>query len=307
MNIFRNSSSGMGSGRIVILAIGLVFAAGIVMAGYAFFVEPNRLLVNDYQVRIPGSGEALNGLKVAVISDLHGGASFIDEEKLKHVADTVNSTNPDLVLILGDFVSQHATADEVTGGPLKMEVSTIAESIKGIQAKYGVFAVIGNHDDWYGRDKVRRALEKAGIRVLVDELAKIDINGSPLYLLGLRDFMSVGDTYLFREEARELVKDIDDGDLIILDHSPDVVPVFAGPGSISDRTRMFFAGHTHGGQVWFPIVGSMIVPSSYGQTFAAGNINYKGSRVFVTTGIGTSILPVRFLVPPEIAVVTINK
>jgi predicted MPP superfamily phosphohydrolase len=68
---------------------------------------------------------------------------------------------------------------------------------------------------------------------------------------------------------------------------------------------LILAGHTHGGQVWFPILGSLVVPSSYGQKYASGHIKDFDVDMFVTTGIGTSILPIRFLVPPEIAVIEI--
>ena len=67
------------------------------------------------------------------------------------------------------------------------------------------------------------------------------------------------------------------------------------------------AGHTHGGQVWLPVLGRPIVPSSYGQKFAAGHVKDNGLDIFVTTGVGTSILPFRFMVPPEIAVLTIRS
>ena len=67
-----------------------------------------------------------------------------------------------------------------------------------------------------------------------------------------------------------------------------------------------FAGHTHGGQLWLPVFGYPAIPSSYGQKYAAGHVRDFGVDMFVTTGTGTSILPFRFLVPPEIAVITIN-
>jgi predicted MPP superfamily phosphohydrolase len=289
------------------VVLSLLVAIGVFLGLYAFVIEPNRLVVNSYEIKIDEATSAIDGLKIVAISDLHGGANFIDSAKLEFVAKTVNAQKPDIVFILGDFVSQTGAPVPISGRDLNMPMSQIADSISTIEAKYGVFAVIGNHDDWYDRTKVREELERVNIKVLVDELADVEINGSKLYLLGLRDFMSSGPPLEFRENARALVQNVTDGDLIILDHSPDITPIFAGPGMISDRTRIIFAGHTHGGQVWFPFAGSMIVPSNYGQTFSSGSVVYGGLNVFVTTGIGTSILPVRFMVPPEIAVVTIRK
>ncbi|NNE98085.1 MAG: metallophosphoesterase [Pyrinomonadaceae bacterium] len=98
-----------------------------------------------------------------------------------------------------------------------------------------------------------------------------------------------------------------EGDIIILEHSPDIFPVVTGENSISKRTKLFLAGHTHGGQVWFPILGSLIVPSDHGDKYAFGHVRENGTDMFVTTGVGMSVFPVRFLVPPEIAVLTIRS
>jgi predicted MPP superfamily phosphohydrolase len=84
------------------------------------------------------------------------------------------------------------------------------------------------------------------------------------------------------------------------------MPVITGQFSISKDLKLILAGHTHGGQIWFPIIGSPIVPSGYGQKYAFGHVRDYDMDMFVTTGIGTSILPFRFLVPPEIAVLTIS-
>ena len=95
--------------------------------------------------------------------------------------------------------------------------------------------------------------------------------------------------------------------MLVLEHSPDVAEIIADGVGISRDLRLMIAGHTHGGQMWLPVLGRPIVPSSYGQKFAAGHIRDRGLDIFVTTGIGTSILPFRFMVPPEIAVLTITS
>ncbi len=82
--------------------------------------------------------------------------------------------------------------------------------------------------------------------------------------------------------------------------------MITGKNSISPELRVVLAAHTHGGQVWLPIFGTPVVPSSYGQKYSYGHIRENGTDMFVTTGIGTSILPLRFMMPPEIAIVTIR-
>ncbi len=87
--------------------------------------------------------------------------------------------------------------------------------------------------------------------------------------------------------------------MILLTHNPDAFP------SVPDRVSLTLAGHTHGGQVNFPIVGRLQVPSRFGERYAAGHVLENGRELFVTTGLGMSILPVRFRVPPTIDVLTL--
>ena len=97
------------------------------------------------------------------------------------------------------------------------------------------------------------------------------------------------------------------GPIIALEHSPDVLPIITGDLSISSDLRLMLAAHTHGGQVWLPILGTPIVPSSYGQKYSYGHVQENGVDMFVTSGVGTSILPIRFMMPPEVAVLTIRS
>jgi len=108
-------------------------------------------------------------------------------------------------------------------------------------------------------------------------------------------------------EAKALLAPTGDGDIIALEHSPDILPVITGDLSISPDLKLILAAHTHGGQVWFPIFGTPIVPSSYGQKYSYGHIRENNVDMFVTSGIGTSVLPIRFMMPPEIAVLTIRS
>ena len=89
-------------------------------------------------------------------------------------------------------------------------------------------------------------------------------------------------------------------------HATDVFPIVTGNLSISPDLTLFLAGHTHGGQVWLPIFGRMIVPSSFGQKYAYGHVRQNSVDLWVTSGIGMSVLPIRFMVPPEIVILTIN-
>ena len=270
-------------------AITVVVLLALGFGSWAFLVEPNRLVLHQETLVLDNWPQRLDGLRVAVISDIHAGSSFIDAAKLQQIVVTTNQLNPDLIVILGDFM--------VTGRVLKHQVDpeTIAAALKGLHARLGVYAVLGNHDWWFDGQRVWRALEQVGIRVLENDVSQIQCNGSAFWLWGLSDLytrpQNIAGTFQ-RVPANE--------PLIAMTHSPDVFP------DIPARVALTLAAHTHGGQVNFPVVGRLIVPSRFGQKYAAGHIQEAGKQLFVTTGIGTSIIPVRFRVPPEIVLLTLK-
>lgn len=264
-----------------------------VLAGSAaiwgFVIEPDRLTTREYRLDLPRWPAELRGLRIAAISDIHAGAPHITREKLDQIVAEVNTTKPDLVLIAGDFIA--------TGWVrwTKISPDEIAAAIKGIEARFGTFAVLGNHDWWYDGADVRRSLETTGIRVLDDDVALINVNDVAVSLMGISDLWE-GHPDL-AGTLRKLPKD---GITIALTHNPDIFT------KVPSQITLTIAGHTHGGQVAIPLIGRPIIPSAYGQRYAIGHIVEQGRHLFVTPGIGTSILPVRFRVPPEISLLVID-
>ena len=187
-------------------------------------------------------------------------------------------------------------------------MAEIADLLKDLRAKYGVYAVLGNHDGWYGTENVAAELRRVGIKTLENEVAFVERgDGQKLRLLGLKDHMQIKTWNGFVDDIRTAILSKEQtGDIIVLEHSPDIIPIITQAQPDVSRLKLILNGHTHGGQIWLPVIGAPIVPSFYGQKFAQGHAVEQNIDVFTTAGIGTSILPFRFLVPPEIAVLTIT-
>jgi predicted MPP superfamily phosphohydrolase len=262
----------------------LVVLLGLALLAWALIGEPARLVVRRENV----SGTGLPPRRVALIADLHAGARFVDLAKVHRLVDMVNAESPDLVLLLGDYLNNgRGPRPGLKGGPLPPE--EVTRALGRLRARDGVFAVLGNHDWWFDGERITAALEAAGITVLENSAAR----AGDLWLVGIADATTRA------PDIRGALCGVPDGaPVLALTHNPDVFP------DIPRRVALTVAGHTHGGQVALPWVGRLIVPSRFGERFAAGLVEEANHRLFVTTGVGTSIYPVRFGVPPEVAILT---
>jgi uncharacterized protein len=254
-------------------AVGLGSFAYGVMAREQFAVSRVEVKITD----LPGE---FSGLTIAHLSDIHHGR-FTGLEYIKECVEAVNRLSPDLVALTGDFTF---------GG--RRYLGPCLEALKGLKARVGVYAVMGNHDHYLGAREVARSIRYGGFNLLIDAVDRIEVGGSKLWLLGVDDLLC-GDT-----DISQLMRGLPSAEpRIVFSHNPDFIEEFAAREKHID---LMISGHTHGGQIRFPLIGAPHISSDYGQRYAIG-LNRKGSmQVYTTRGIGTIVIPARLNCPPEI-------
>lgn len=279
-----------------------IFTA-VVLPAYAFFVEPAmRLRVKRWRVT-HGTWPEGPPLRIAIVSDIHMGEPHVTRDRLRRIVARTNAIGADVTVILGDLIAGH---HYVTA---KIPVADTAAILKDLKAPLGVFAILGNHDWWddltaqrrrRGPIIAQRALEAEGIPVLENRALELP-NG--IWLAGIGSQVALvrrGGGFDGVDDLPGTLAEVpEEAPCVLLAHEPDIFP------KVPERVALTLAGHTHGGQVrlfgWSPVV-----PSRFGNRFAYGHVTEAGRHLVVSGGIGTSILPVRFGVVPEITVVEIS-
>jgi predicted MPP superfamily phosphohydrolase len=262
----------------------------------AFLWEPETLVVR--RVEVVSAAWKGEPLRVGVIADIHAAGPHMTPERLDGIVAQMNSEQPDIVLLLGDYVSGSAPA--VQRAPVqRAEVMAGIQPLKGLRAPLGVWSVLGNHDWWYDGDAIRKGIEALGIRVLENERAQVARPGGVFWLGGLADY----DSKRAQPSYGQTLKDLPEGEdpVIVMSHWPDAFAL------APDRVFITFAGHTHCGQVNLPLLGRLVLPSPGAEKWPCGLYDQWGRKLYVSGGVGVSIVPVRFNQPPEIAVVTLRR
>jgi predicted MPP superfamily phosphohydrolase len=262
--------------RTATAGAGAVAAAAV--AWRALWHEPRSGVIRERDLALPRWPDALAGLRVALISDLHSGAPHVDEPRLERLVAAVNDRRPDLVLLLGDYIDPEVRFGSAVAPP------AVASRLGGLRASRGVMAVLGNHDWHNDGPGMRAALRGAGIPVLENDAR--DVGG--LWVAGVEDAR-----YCAPDVSRALRDVPVEAPVIVLSHDPDLFP------EVPDRVALTVSGHLHGGQVGVPVVRRPFIPSRFGERYAGGHIVEGGRHLYVTTGIGTTGWPVRLFTPPE--------
>ena len=207
---------------------------------------------------------------------------------------------PDLIVLLGDYVSGIRPKQWTN-----LSLTTWTEALSGLKAPLGTYAVLGNHDCRFGAKGVTRHLEAAGIAVLHNRARLLRTQtGARIWLAGLGDQRAVslgGGRFQGEDDLAGTMQQVrgETDPLILLAHEPDIFP------EIPARVDLLLSGHTHGGQVRIPVLGAPHVPSRHGRQYVYGHFVEDGRQMIVSGGLGCARLPIRFGMPPEIAIIEV--
>jgi len=252
--------------------------------GYARWIEPNRLTITRKKLILPGLPPGLSGLTVAQMTDFHYRPDSNDA-LMAEAVKAVNEARPDLIALTGDFITHDPT-------PL----TPLMRHLSQLRARHGVYGIMGNHDGWSAPYSLfQKAFQRAGFEFLINSGTHITLNGERLSILGTDSIWS-GSLDLpacYRGHQK--------GDPVLaLVHEPDVFD------QITDNypVTLQLSGHTHGGQCRVPLINYTPVKVKYGEKYIYGEYQRKNARLFVSRGLGTTGLPVRFACPPEVVILT---
>ncbi len=249
-------------------------------------LERHWLKVERRTIVIPELPHGVRGLSIALLADLHHGP-WNPLEYLTQAIEVTNCLGAEVILLAGDYVRKGSE-----------HIDPIWRQMAALKAPFGVYAVLGNHDQWEDESLVftRQCMRNAGITDLTNRGVSLSRGGDRLHIAGVGDLWT--DT---QDLALALAAVPEDGCAVLLSHSPDYLE------EMDDRrVKLVLSGHTHGGQINLPLIGTPIVPSEYGNRYARGLVKRDWKQVYITRGVGMSVLPVRFRCRPEISLLTLE-
>lgn len=268
------------SKRVVAIAVGVLVLSSVI-GGY---INTKMIVIKKYSIDIKKNAGELKSLNLAVASDLHLG-TINSYEFMYNVSEKINKLNPDVILLAGDII------DEDLGPVIKYDVG---EHLQRLKAKYGVYAVTGNHEFIGGAEPAVEYLAKHNINVVRDKALKI---GDAFYIVGREDRASRQFSGKQRKELSDIIKEVDKSlPIIMMDHQP-----FNLEQASQNGVDLQLSGHTHNGQLW-PF--NYIVEKVYELAWGYRLIN--NTHYYVSCGVGGWGPPIRTGSRPEIINIKLN-
>jgi predicted MPP superfamily phosphohydrolase len=243
--------------------------------------EANSLSLERVEIRLKRLPKNLDGFKIIQLSDTHH-SPFTNLEHIVRAVRVANRLKPDMFLLTGDYVSHE-----------REYIAPVAAELGTLKAKYGVYACLGNHDHWTDAELVTHLFRGEGINVLINEGLRIEARGASFWLAGVDDYM-VGKT----DVPASLRGSFPDELKLLLAHNPIIFREAARLG-----VDLTLSGHTHGGQIKIRDDEKRILPQ---RKLKAGLHERRNSQIYITRGIGTVVVPMRYQCPPEISLLELR-
>lgn len=252
-------------------------------AARSALTEPFRLTIEHRQIKLPRLPRELDGFRIVQLSDLHH-SPFTSREQIERAIDTANSLQPDIVALTGDYVSKE-----------REYAAPCAELLGALRPRHGVYAVLGNHDHWTDAALITDLFRAEGITVLVNQGMRFEKNGAAFWLAGVDDTM-VG----LEDLPLALAGSSEHEFKLLLAHNPIILRKAARAG-----VDLVLSGHTHGGQV--SLRSERNLAGRPRRRLLKGLARQGETQIYVTRGLGTVVLPVRFGCPPEVSLLELRS
>lgn len=273
-------------GRIILLTTCGVF----IFSGRKMYSDTTTIKTETIELAVSNLPSELEGLRIIHISDMQGD-QYTGAEEMARYINRVNAENPDLVIFTGDLISYGTDYIEVSAGELAK-----------IDATFGTYAVVGDHDYWAGLSNIESALESRGISLLRDENRFITMGTDSLLLTGITQVYS---KRAEPEKIKELTSD-SSGVLLKILASHQISDLLLREAQINDY-NLVLAGHTHGGQVRVPLLGMTFSASDFETEFVSGQYWRDDLLININNGLGFTLAPVRYNAPPEVTVIEVRS
>ncbi|KAB3525893.1 metallophosphoesterase [Alkaliphilus serpentinus] len=266
----------------------------IVLVGFCTW-QNNSIVVSNYiyhNSKIPSN---FNNYKIVHISDLHN--KIFGEEQSKLLKE-IENLSPDMIIVTGDLIDRR-----------KFHLETAMDFIKGAVEIAPTFYVSGNHEAWLGQyDKIKQQLKESGVYIMDDTAYDLTKGRSTIQLLGLSDPDFYTESYqegTNTSNLEEQLKKLPDSNkfTLLLSHRPELFDLYW-----EHNIDLIFTGHAHGGQIRLPFIGGLVAPDQgLFPKYTKGRYHKGSSTMYVSRGLGNSIIPVRIFNRPEIVTVTLKN
>lgn len=235
-------------------------------------------------------------LRVGLLSDTHVGGPHMPARRVARIVARMNGERPDLVVLLGDYVDGHRGMEDRSAAQ-NAEIAQGIRAFAQLRAPLGVIAAWGNHDWWYGGAAIEAAFDSAGVPLIENGSVQLQRADGPIAIADLGDFLSPNGPPSFTAALASVAPD---ARVFAITHRPDA---FA---DAPPQVALTLAGHTHCGQFNFQPVNRLWLPGAGSRRWPCGLYEEQGRHLFVTGGVGESVIPARFNAPPEIVIVTLR-